>query len=98
MFEVPEPITDALPEQIGDYELFVQQKKKFDYFLEDWYHFLINNKALILAIVVYCFFRGVSSGFIKTGKIRRWLYEKSFFRFSSCFTWYDVLLFKFYSC
>ncbi|HPM22018.1 MAG TPA: hypothetical protein PLY35_12290 [Thermotogota bacterium] len=51
MFEVPEPITYALPEQIGDYELFVGRKKRFDYFLEDWYQFLINNKALIPAIV-----------------------------------------------
>jgi len=53
MFTRPETITYALPEQIGDYELFVQRKKEFDYFIEDWYRFLINNMAVNRAIDAY---------------------------------------------
>jgi len=53
MFTRPETITYALPEQIGDYELFVEQKKEFDYFIEDWYRFLINNMAVNRAIAAY---------------------------------------------
>jgi len=53
MFTRPETITYALPEQIGDYELFVEQKKEFDYFIEDRYRFLINNMAVNRAIAAY---------------------------------------------
>jgi len=33
MFKMPEKIIYALPEQIGNYDLFVGRKKEFDYFL-----------------------------------------------------------------
>jgi len=48
---MPERIIYALPEQIGNYELFIGRKKEFDYFLGDWYHFLMNNVARSQAIV-----------------------------------------------
>ncbi|MBP6961212.1 MAG: hypothetical protein KBC39_07445 [Thermotogae bacterium] len=51
MFTMPETITYALPEQIGDYGLFVGRKKEFDYFLGDWYYYLRNNMAQSQAIV-----------------------------------------------
>jgi len=51
MFTMPEKIIYALPEQIGNTELFVGRKKEFDYFLGDWYDYLINNIALSQAIV-----------------------------------------------
>ena len=51
MFTMPETITYALPEQIGDYGLFVGRKKEFDYFLGDWYYYLRNNLAQSQAIV-----------------------------------------------
>ncbi|HQN22248.1 MAG TPA: hypothetical protein PLD70_07975, partial [Thermotogota bacterium] len=51
MFTMPETITYSLPEQIGDYGLFVGRKKEFDYFLGDWYYYLRNNMAQSQAIV-----------------------------------------------
>ena len=51
MFTVPEKIIYALPEQIGNTELFVGRKKEFDYFLGDWYDYLVNNMAQSQAIV-----------------------------------------------
>jgi len=51
MFTMPETITYALPEQIGNTALFVGRKKEFDYFLGDWYYYLQNNMAQSQAIV-----------------------------------------------
>jgi len=51
MFTMPETITYALPEQIGNTSLFVGRKKEFDYFLGDWYYYLQNNMAQSQAIV-----------------------------------------------
>ena len=51
MFEMPETITYALPEEIGNTELFVGRKKEFDYYLGDWYYYLVNNMAQSQAIV-----------------------------------------------
>ncbi len=51
MFTIPETITYALPEQIGNTHLFVGRKKEFDYFLGDWYYYLENNIAQSQAIV-----------------------------------------------
>jgi len=51
MFEMPEKIIYALPEQIGNTELFVGRKKEFDYYLGDWYYYLVNNMAQSQAIV-----------------------------------------------
>jgi len=51
MFTMPEKIIYALPEQIGNTELFVGRKKEFDYFLGDWYDYLVNNMAQSQAIV-----------------------------------------------
>jgi len=51
MFTMPETITYALPEQIGNTDLFVGRKKEFDYFLGDWYYYLQNNTAQSQAIV-----------------------------------------------
>jgi len=48
---MPEQITYALPEQIGNTHLFVGRKKEFDYFLGDWYYYLENNTAQSQAIV-----------------------------------------------
>ena len=48
---MPETITYALPEQIGNTALFVGRKKEFDYFLGDWYYYLQNNMAQSQAIV-----------------------------------------------
>ena len=48
---MPETITYALPEQIGNTHLFVGRKKEFDYFLGDWYYYLENNMAQSQAIV-----------------------------------------------
>ena len=48
---MPETITYALPEQIGNTSLFVGRKKEFDYFLGDWYYYLQNNMAQSQAIV-----------------------------------------------
>ena len=51
MFTMPEKIFYALPEQIGNTELFVGRKKEFDYYLGDWYRYLVNNMAQSQAIV-----------------------------------------------
>ena len=51
MFEMPKTITYALPELIGDTNLFVGRKKEFDYFLGIWYNRLIANIAQSQAIV-----------------------------------------------
>ncbi|HPV95494.1 MAG TPA: hypothetical protein PLS99_06485, partial [Thermotogota bacterium] len=51
MFTMPEKIIYALPEQIGNTELFVGRKKEFDYYLGDWYYYLVNNMAQSQAIV-----------------------------------------------
>ncbi len=51
MFEMPETITYALPELIGNTDLFVGRKKEFDYFLGVWYNRLIGNMAQSQAIV-----------------------------------------------
>ena len=51
MYTMPETITYALPEQIGNTNLFVGRKKEFDYFLGDWYYYLENNMAQSQAIV-----------------------------------------------
>ena len=45
MFEMPETITYALPELIGNTDLFVGRQKEFDYFLGVWYNRLIGNMA-----------------------------------------------------
>ena len=51
MFEMPETITYALPELIGNTDLFVGRKKEFDYYLGVWYNRLIGNMAQSQAIV-----------------------------------------------
>ena len=51
MFKMPEKITYALPEQIGNTDLFVGRKKEFDFFLGVWYNRLIGNIAQSQAIV-----------------------------------------------
>jgi len=51
MYTMSETITYALPEQIGNTNLFVGRKKEFDYFLGDWYYYLQNNIAQSQAIV-----------------------------------------------
>ena len=51
MFPMPEKITFALPEQIGNTNLFVGRKKEFDYFLGDWYTFLLQNMAQSQALL-----------------------------------------------
>ena len=48
---MPEKIIYALPEQIGNTELFVGRKKEFDYYLGDWYRYLVKNMAQSQAIV-----------------------------------------------
>ncbi|HNY82037.1 MAG TPA: ATP-binding protein [Thermotogota bacterium] len=48
---MPEKIIYALPEEIGNTELFVGRKKEFDYYLGDWYYYLVNNMAQSQAIV-----------------------------------------------
>ncbi|HOX65333.1 MAG TPA: hypothetical protein PLB79_05935, partial [Thermotogota bacterium] len=48
---MPEKITYALPELIGNTELFVGRKKEFDFFLGVWYNRLIGNIAQSQAIV-----------------------------------------------
>ncbi|HPE70399.1 MAG TPA: hypothetical protein PLF96_13845, partial [Thermotogota bacterium] len=51
MFRLPEKITFALPEQIGNTDLFVGRKKEFDFFLGDWYDYLQKNFALSQALL-----------------------------------------------
>ena len=45
MFKMPEKITYALPESIGNTDLFVGRKKEFNYFLGEWYRYLLSNMA-----------------------------------------------------
>src|SRR6056297_3664846 len=51
MFKMPEKIEYALPEQIGEPELFVGRKKEFYYFLGDWYRLVEKNFAQNQAII-----------------------------------------------
>jgi len=51
MFKMPQKIEYALPEQIGEPELFVGRKKEFDYFLGDWYRLVEKNFAQNQAII-----------------------------------------------
>ncbi|HPE70545.1 MAG TPA: hypothetical protein PLF96_14605, partial [Thermotogota bacterium] len=51
MFPMPEQITFALPEQIGNTDLFVGRKKEFDFFLGDWYDYLQKNFVLSQALL-----------------------------------------------
>src|SRR6056297_2580418 len=51
MFTMPEKIEYALPEQIGEPELYVGRKKEFDYFLGDWYRLVEKNFAQNQAII-----------------------------------------------
>jgi len=51
MFKMPEKIEFALPEQIGEPDLFVGRKKEFDYFLGDWYRLVEKNFAQNQAII-----------------------------------------------
>src|SRR6056297_753728 len=51
MFKMPDNIIYALPEQIGNPELFVGRKVEFDFFLGDWYKYLVKNFAQNQAIV-----------------------------------------------
>jgi len=51
MFKMPERITYALPEQIGNPDLFVGRKEEFDFLLDDWYMTLEGNFAQNQAIV-----------------------------------------------
>jgi len=48
---MPEKIEYALPEQIGEPELFVGRKKEFQYFLGDWYRLVEKNFAQNQAII-----------------------------------------------
>ena len=48
---MPEQITFALPEQIGNTDLFVGRKKEFDFFLGDWYDYLQKNFVLSQALL-----------------------------------------------
>src|SRR6056297_686824 len=43
MFKMPDNIEYALPEKIGNPELFVGRKEEFDFFLGDWYMNLEGN-------------------------------------------------------
>src|SRR6056297_1797351 len=51
MFKMPEKIIYALPEIIGNTDLFVGRKKEFDYFLGDWYKYLEKNFPQNQAII-----------------------------------------------
>jgi len=51
MFKMPETIEYALPEQIGEPDLFVGRKTEFDYFLGDWYRLVKKNFAQNQAII-----------------------------------------------
>src|SRR6056297_3582480 len=51
MFKMPEKIVYALPEIIGNTDLFVGRKKEFDFFLGDWYKYLEKNFAQNQAII-----------------------------------------------
>ncbi len=51
MFKMPEKIVYALPEIIGNTDLFVGRKKEFDFFLGDWYKYLEKNFTMNQAII-----------------------------------------------
>src|SRR6056297_1001246 len=51
MFKMPEKIVYALPEIIGNTDLFVGRKKEFDFFLGDWYKYLEKNFPQNQAII-----------------------------------------------
>lgn len=51
MFKMPEKIEYAMPEKIGNPELFVGRKEEFDYFLGDWYNYMEGNFAPNQAIL-----------------------------------------------
>src|SRR6056297_1222861 len=51
MFKMPKKIVYALPEIIGNTDLFVGRKKEFDYFLGDWYKYLEKNFPQNQAII-----------------------------------------------
>ena len=51
MFKMPETIEYALPEQIGEPDLFVGRKTEFSYFLGDWYRLVEKNFAQNQAII-----------------------------------------------
>jgi hypothetical protein len=51
MFKMPAKIEYALPELIGNPDLFVGRKEEFDFFLGDWYMTLEGNFAQNQAIV-----------------------------------------------
>src|SRR6056297_1665727 len=51
MFKMPEKRVYALPEIIGNTDLFVGRKKEFDFFLGDWYKYLEKNFPQNQAII-----------------------------------------------
>jgi hypothetical protein len=51
MFKMPEKIVYALPEIIGNTDLFVGRKKEFDFFLGQWFQDLEKNFAQNQAII-----------------------------------------------
>ncbi|MFW6249006.1 MAG: hypothetical protein ACOC4J_04465 [Bacteroidota bacterium] len=51
MFKMPKKIIYALPEIIGNTDLFVGRKKEFDFFLGDWYKYLEKNFPQNQAII-----------------------------------------------
>jgi len=51
MFKMPKKVEYALPEKIGNPELFVGRKEEFDFFLGDWYMTLEGNFAQNQAIL-----------------------------------------------
>src|SRR6056297_77405 len=51
MFKMPNTIEYALPEIIGNTDLFVGRKKEFDFFLGDWYVYLEKNFTQNQAII-----------------------------------------------
>jgi len=51
VFKMPEKIIYALPETIGNPDLFVGRKAEFDFFLGDWYRDLEGNFAQNQAII-----------------------------------------------
>jgi hypothetical protein len=51
MFKMPKKIEYAMPEKIGNPELFVGRKEEFDYFLGDWYNYMEGNFAPNQAIL-----------------------------------------------
>ena len=51
MFKMPKKIEYAMPEKIGNPELFAGRKEEFDYFLGDWYNYMEGNFAPNQAIL-----------------------------------------------